>query len=85
MFMGRYTTIGLKWHLHPGVVKKSLNANLGISLVFLTSTTFLLILNKDDIMPSVEEEIYHAFDTILPLCESLLSHSPSAQVEAAFN
>lgn len=29
MFEGRYTTIGQKWHLHPDVVKKSLNANLG--------------------------------------------------------
>ncbi|EAA63242.1 hypothetical protein AN3274.2 [Aspergillus nidulans FGSC A4] len=28
MFEGRYTTIGQKWHLHPDVVKKSLNANL---------------------------------------------------------
>ncbi|KAI4213890.1 MAG: hypothetical protein LQ351_003585 [Letrouitia transgressa] len=28
MFMGRYTSIGLKWHLHPNVVKKDLNAAL---------------------------------------------------------
>ncbi|KAL4922537.1 cytochrome P450 [Aspergillus aurantiobrunneus] len=28
MFEGKYTTIGQKWHLHPNVVKKSLNANL---------------------------------------------------------
>ncbi|KAK6826398.1 hypothetical protein RU639_005612 [Aspergillus parasiticus] len=28
MFEGRYTTIGQKWHLHPNVVKNSLNANL---------------------------------------------------------
>lgn len=83
--MGRYTTIGLKWHLHPGVVKKSLNANLGISLVFLSSTTFSLTLNQAEIMPSVEEEIYHAFDTVLPFCESLFNHSPSAQVEAVLN
>ncbi|OCL05915.1 putative cytochrome P450 [Glonium stellatum] len=48
MFMGRYTTIGMRWHLHPGVVKKSLNSNLAA------------------IMPSVEEEIYHAFETTLP-------------------
>jgi hypothetical protein len=30
MFEGKYTTIGQKWHLHPNVVKKSLNANLGM-------------------------------------------------------
>lgn len=29
MFEGEYTTIGQKWHLHPNVVKKSLNSNLG--------------------------------------------------------
>ncbi|PYI24536.1 cytochrome P450 [Aspergillus violaceofuscus CBS 115571] len=28
MFEGKYTTIGQKWHLHPDVVKRSLNANL---------------------------------------------------------
>ncbi|KAM7203158.1 putative cytochrome P450 [Naviculisporaceae sp. PSN 640] len=30
MFSGKYTTIGVKWHLHPGVVKKNLNANLAL-------------------------------------------------------
>ena len=29
MFMGKYTTIGSKWHLHPDVVKRDLNASLG--------------------------------------------------------
>ncbi|KAL8906557.1 MAG: hypothetical protein Q9207_001941 [Kuettlingeria erythrocarpa] len=28
MFMGKYTSIGLKWHLHPNVVKKDLNSAL---------------------------------------------------------
>lgn len=85
MFMGRYTTIGLKWHLHPGVVKKSLNANLGITFVYLSSSTSSLTLNKADIVSSVEEEIYHAFDTILPSCEGSFCHSPLALVGAALN
>ncbi|KAI4201502.1 MAG: hypothetical protein LQ348_001639 [Seirophora lacunosa] len=28
MFLGQYTTIGFKWHLHPNVIKKDLNAAL---------------------------------------------------------
>ncbi|EAW12417.1 cytochrome P450 [Aspergillus clavatus NRRL 1] len=30
MFEGKYTTIGQKWHLHPNVVKQSLNTSLGM-------------------------------------------------------
>ncbi|KAK3946255.1 cytochrome P450 [Diplogelasinospora grovesii] len=48
MFSGKYTTIGVKWHLHPNVVKKDLNANLAL------------------ILPDVEDEVYHAFQTLLP-------------------
>ncbi|PGG99977.1 hypothetical protein AJ79_08339 [Helicocarpus griseus UAMH5409] len=51
MFAGRYTTIGQKWHLHPGVIKKSLNSSL------------------TEIMPPVQEEIYDAFNDVLPPCE----------------
>lgn len=32
MFEGQYTTIGQKWHLHPNVVKTSLNGNLGMGI-----------------------------------------------------
>lgn len=67
MFMGKYTTVGLKWHLHPRVIKTELNSKLsklddhpaGVS--YLTSTV--------TIMPDVEEEISHAFGVILPSCE----------------
>ncbi|KAL8648734.1 MAG: hypothetical protein Q9226_005872 [Calogaya cf. arnoldii] len=51
MFMGKYTTIGSRWHLHPGVVKRDLNASLG------------------DIMPAVQDEIYHAFDDLMAPCQ----------------
>lgn len=52
MFMGKYTTIGHKWHLHPKIVKKVLNASL------------------NEIMPSVEDEVYHAFETLMPSCQN---------------
>lgn len=68
----RYTMIWLKWHLHPGMVKKPLNANRGITFVFLSSSTFSLTLNKAEIMPSVEGEIsiMPLILYCLPSCES---------------
>ncbi|KAH7322513.1 putative cytochrome P450 [Stachybotrys elegans] len=48
MFSGKQTTIGIKWHLHPAVVKRDLNASLA------------------QIMPAVEDEVFHAFKELLP-------------------
>jgi len=52
MFMGDYTTIGRKWHLHPAVVKRDLNSHLA------------------EITPFVQDEIYHAYETLMPACKT---------------
>lgn len=67
IYIQRYSW--LKRHLHPEVVKKQLNANLGITFVFFFFLSHLQISRL------------HC-TACLPSCESLFSHLPLVQVGA---
>lgn len=69
MFEGKYTTIGQKWHLHPGVVKKSLNANLGELLTRHVAIYHRLMVFTAALMPAIEDEVVHAYQSLLPTSE----------------
>lgn len=65
MFEGEYTTIGQKWHLHPGVVKKSLNSHLGVS-GYQSVKVCSHVVFVGAVMPGVYDEVVHAYQTLLP-------------------
>ena len=74
MFEGNFTTIGVRWHLHPRVVKGSLNARLCTkSLSSFFQGDNLTKKHVGDIMPAVDDEIHYAFNHILPSSHGALS------------
>lgn len=70
MFEGEYTTIGKRWHLHPLVIRASLNGQLGMPSISMPPFNLIHQDSAGTILPSVAAEIPLAFSSVFPPCET---------------